>query len=81
MPEKNKDICRAAAECGNKSECGKNHSSVNLCKFHSLALNEKGEIFGWGGNLFNKLGQTNGLCGLPSKIYIKRKIVAISDGY
>ena len=53
---------------------------IAIAEFHSLALNEKGEIFGWGGNLFNKLGQTNGLCGLPSKIYIKRKIVSIACG-
>ena len=53
---------------------------ISVAEFHSLALNEKGEIYGWGGNLFNKLGQTNGLCGLPSKIYIKRKIVAIACG-
>ena len=53
---------------------------ISIAEFHSLALNEKGEIYGWGGNLFNKLGQTNGLCGLPSKIYIKRKISSIACG-
>ena len=53
---------------------------IAIAEFHSLALNEKGEIYGWGGNLFNKLGQTNGLCGLPAKIFIKRKIVAIACG-
>ena len=53
---------------------------IAVAEFHSLALNIDGEVFGWGGNLFNKLGQTNGLCGLPSKIYIKRKIVSISCG-
>ena len=53
---------------------------IAIAEFHSLALNEKGEIYGWGGNLFNKLGQTNGLCGLPSRIYIKRKIVSIACG-
>ena len=53
---------------------------IAVAEFHSLALNDNGEVFGWGGNLFNKLGQTNGLCGLPSKIYIKRKIVSISCG-
>ena len=53
---------------------------IAIAEFHSLALNINGEIFGWGGNLFNKLGQTNGLCGLPSKIYIKRKIISISCG-
>ena len=45
-----------------------------------MALTINGEIYGWGGNLYNKLGQTNGLCGLPSKIYIKRKIISISCG-
>ena len=53
---------------------------ISIAEFHSLALNEKGEIYGWGGNLFNKLGQTNGLCGLPSKIYIKRKIISVACG-
>ena len=53
---------------------------IAIAEFHSLALNEKGEIYGWGGNLFNKLGHTNGLCGLPAKIFIKRKIVAIACG-
>ena len=53
---------------------------IAVAEFHSLALNESGEVFGWGGNLFNKLGQTNGLCGLPSKIYIKRKIISIACG-
>ena len=53
---------------------------IAIAEFHSLALNNNGEIFGWGGNLYNKLGQTNGLCGLPSKIIIKRKIVSIACG-
>ena len=53
---------------------------IDVAEFHSLALNENGEVYGWGGNLFNKLGQTNGLCGLPSKIYIKRKIISIACG-
>ena len=53
---------------------------IAVAEFHSLALNINGEVYGWGGNLFNKLGQTNGLCGLPSKIYIKRKIVSIACG-
>ena len=53
---------------------------IAVAEFHSLALNVNGEVFGWGGNLFNKLGQTNGLCGLPSKIYIKRKIISIACG-
>ena len=53
---------------------------IAVAEFHSLALNENGEIYGWGGNLYNKLGQTNGLCGLPSKIFIKRKIVSIACG-
>jgi alpha-tubulin suppressor-like RCC1 family protein len=53
---------------------------IAVAEFHSLALTNNGEIYGWGGNLFNKLGQTNGLCGLPSKIYIKRKIISISCG-
>ena len=53
---------------------------IAVAEFHSMALTNNGEIYGWGGNLYNKLGQTNGLCGLPSKIYIKRKIVSISCG-
>ena len=53
---------------------------IAVAEFHSLALNENGEIYGWGGNLYNKLGQTNGLCGLPAKIFIKRKIVSIACG-
>ena len=53
---------------------------IAIAEFHSLALSNKGEIYGWGGNLYNKLGQTNGLCGLPSKIYIKKKIVSIACG-
>ena len=61
-------------------ENGEKIKEIAVAEFHSLALNEKGEIYGWGGNLFNKLGQTNGLCGLPSKIYIKRKIISIACG-
>ena len=53
---------------------------IAVAEFHSMALTNNGEIYGWGGNLYNKLGQTNGLCGLPSKIYIKRKIISISCG-
>ena len=53
---------------------------IAVAEFHSLALNNNGEVYGWGGNLFNKLGQTNGLCGLPSKIYLKRKIISIACG-
>ena len=53
---------------------------IAVAEFHSLALNNNGEVYGWGGNLFNKLGQTNGLCGLPSKIYMKRKIISIACG-
>ena len=53
---------------------------IAVAEFHSMALTINGEIYGWGGNLYNKLGQTNGLCGLPSKIYIKRKIISISCG-
>ena len=53
---------------------------IDVEEFHSMAQTNNGEIYGLGGNLYNKLGQTNGLCGFFSKIYIKRKIIYISCG-
>ena len=53
---------------------------ISIAEFHSLALTNNGEIYGWGGNLFNKLSHNNGLCLAPSKIFIKRKIISIACG-
>ena len=64
----------------NNEEKNETIKEIAIAEFHSLALNNNGEVYGWGGNLYNKLGQSNGLCGLPSKIYIKRKIVSIACG-
>ena len=54
---------------------------VSLAEFHCLALDEKGKIYGWGGNLFNKLGRKYDiLAGIPNQILIKNKIISISCG-
>ena len=49
---------------------------VSLAEFHCLALDEKGKKYGWGGNLFNKLGRKYDiLAGIPNQILIKNKIM------
>jgi len=54
---------------------------VSIAEFHCLALDENGKIFGWGGNLFNKLGKKfDILQGIPNQIIIKNKIISISCG-
>ena len=54
---------------------------ISLAEFHCLALDEKGKIYGWGGNLFNKLGRKYDiLTGIPNQILIKNKIISISCG-
>ena len=54
---------------------------TSIAEFHCLALDENGNIFGWGGNLFNKLGKKyNILQGMPTQIFIKNKIKEISCG-
>ena len=54
---------------------------VSIAEFHCLALDKKGKIFGWGGNLFNKLGRKfDVLEGIPNPIFIKEKIKSISCG-
>ena len=57
-----------------------NIKQIAVAEFHSLVLNKNGEIYGWGGNLYNKLGTIKGLSGEPSKIFIKKKIISISCG-
>ena len=53
---------------------------ISIAEFHSLALNQNGEIFGWGGNLFKKLGQSNLNTGIPCRIFIEKKIISVSCG-
>ena len=57
-------------------------TQVACAEFHSLCLNREGQIFAWGGNLHNKLGQTGALLGQPLKIpsLINKKIVSIACG-
>ena len=57
-------------------------SEIACAEFHSLCLNDKGHIFAWGGNLYNKLGQHLSLMGKPFKIssLITKKIISISCG-
>ena len=58
-------------------------SEIACAEFHSLCLNDKGHIFAWGGNLYNKLGQQQlSLMGKPFKIssLITKKIISISCG-
>ena len=58
-----------------------NIKDIAIAEFHCLALDEKGRIFGWGGNLFNKLGRNNDLIqGIPNQINLKHKIISISCG-
>ena len=55
--------------------------SISIAEFHCLALTTEGNILGWGGNLFNKLGQKDKfIIGLPTEIKIKVKIKSISCG-
>ena len=55
--------------------------SISIAEFHCLALTTEGGILGWGGNLFNKLGQKSKfIAGLPTEIKIKTKIKSISCG-
>ena len=60
----------------------KNIKDISIAEFHCLALDIEGNILGWGGNLFNKLGKsnTNSITGMPSEIFIKNKIKLISCG-
>ena len=54
---------------------------ISIAEFHCLALDKNGKIFGWGGNLFNKLGRKfDVLQGMPNQIPIKNKIKSISCG-
>ena len=54
---------------------------ISIAEFHCLALDQTGKIFGWGGNLFNKLGRKfDVLQGIPNQIPIKHKIKTISCG-
>ena len=53
---------------------------VSIAEFHCLALDENGKIFGWGGNLFNKLGKKfDILQGIPNQIIIKNKIIFFAE--
>ena len=63
-------------------ESGEFITQVACAEFHSLCLNQEGQIFAWGGNLHNKLGQTGALLGQPLKIpsLINKKIVSIACG-
>ena len=62
-------------------EKGKNIKSISIAEFHCLALDSDGNILGWGGNLFNKLGKAkNFILGIPSEITIKNKIASVSCG-
>ena len=55
--------------------------SISIAEFHCLALDDQGNILGWGGNLFNKLGEKNKfLSGRPKEIIIKTKIKSIACG-
>ena len=55
---------------------------ISCAEFHSLALNKEGNIYSWGGNLHNKLGQSSGIIGQPVLIQslLKKKIISISCG-
>ena len=54
---------------------------VSIAEFHCLTLDKDGIIYGWGGNLFNKLGRKYDILeGKPNKILIKEKIKSISCG-
>ena len=54
---------------------------VSIAEFHCLALSQNGRVFGWGGNLFNKLGRKYDILqGIPTQILIKNKIKSISCG-
>ena len=54
---------------------------ISIAEFHCLALDTKGNIYGWGGNLFNKLGEKNKfLNGKPEHIKNITKIKSISCG-
>ena len=58
-----------------------NIKDISIAEFHCLALDIEGNILGWGGNLFNKLGTKNiSITGIPTEIYIKNKIKLISCG-
>ena len=56
-------------------------TEISIAEFHCLALDKKGNVFGWGGNLFNKLGKKyNILQGIPTQILVNNKIKSISCG-
>ena len=56
-------------------------TEISIAEFHCLALDKNGNVFGWGGNLFNKLGKKyNILQGIPTQILINNKIKSISCG-
>ena len=52
---------------------------ISIAEFHCLGLDNEGNVLGWGGNLFNKLGKKN-IMSVPSEIFIKNKIKSISCG-
>ena len=56
-------------------EKDKKIKDISIAEFHCLALENDGNILGWGGNLFNKLGQKNKfIVEHPTEITIKNKI-------
>lgn len=57
-------------------------TKISCAEFHSLCLNNKGQVFTWGGNLYNKLGQQTPIQGMPLKVtsLLTRKIIEISCG-
>ena len=62
-------------------EKGKNIKDISIAEFHCLGLDIDGNVIGWGGNLFNKLGKkNNSIIGVPTEITIKNKIKSISCG-
>ena len=62
-------------------EKDKKIKDISIAEFHCLALENDGNILGWGGNLFNKLGQKNKfIVDHPTEITIKNKIKVISCG-
>ena len=57
-------------------------TQIACAEFHVLALNKNGNVYAWGGNLYNKLGQSSGIIGQPVLIesLYQKKIISISCG-
>lgn len=55
-------------------------AQISLGGFHSMAINEDGELYGWGQNTYGQVGNDSHIdCSTP--VYVMDDVVAVSSGF